>query len=166
MTHVGVWKALKKLETANLVILKATGNKKNSTYTAHLNWNNPLVEKTLSLAFEHEATSQRRWMINFAELENTVDFLIVYGSILVSPQKANDIDILSIVSKEHRSMEIERLIMKIQKTQLKHIHNIIFAPAGLKEELQKPNIAFVNAIEEGVILFGQDKFVAFMKELR
>lgn len=166
MTHVGVWKALKKLEAAKMVILKATGNKKNSTYTVHLNWNNPLVEKTLALALEHEATSQRRWLINFEELENKVDFLVLYGSILVSPQKANDIDLISIVSKKNISMEIERIIMKVQKTQVKHIHNIMLAPANLKGEIKKPNIAFVNAIKEGIVLFGQDKFVKFMRQLQ
>ena len=166
MTHVGVWKALKKLETANMVILKATGNKKNSIYTSHLNWDNPLVAKTLVLALEHEATSQRRWQANFSELKDKVDFLILYGSMLVSPQKANDIDILSIVSKKHISGEIEDVIMKVQKTQLKQSHNIIIAYAGLKDELKRPNIAFVNAIQDGVILFGQDKFVAFIQELK
>ena len=132
MTHVGVWKALKKLEAANMVILKAIGNKKNSIHTSHLNWDNPLVAKTIALALEHEATPQRRWIINFAELEDKVDFLILYGSMLVSPQKANDIDILSIVSKKNISNEIEGVVMKAQKTQLKQIHNIILAPAGLK----------------------------------
>ena len=57
-----------------------------------------MVAKTLALALEHEATSHRRWQTNFVELENKVDFLILYGSILISPQKANDIDLLSIVS--------------------------------------------------------------------
>lgn len=166
MSHVGVWKALKKLESAKMVILKAAGNKKNSTYSAYLNWGNSLVEKTLTLALEHEASFQRRWLINFAELESKVDFLILYGSVLVSPQKANDIDLLSIVSKKNTSMEIEHLAMKAQKTQIKHVHNIIFAPANLKAELKKPNIALTNAIKEGVVLFGQDKFVKFMKELQ
>ncbi len=166
MSHVGVWKALKKLESEKIVILKPTGNKKNSTFSAFLNWDNPLVEKTLALALEHEATVQRRWLVNFAELEDKVDFLILYGSILISQQKANDIDIISVISKKNVSIEIEHIIMKSQKTQIKQIHNLIFAPDNLKYEIKKPNIAFVNAIKEGVILFGQDKFIKFMKELQ
>jgi len=165
MTHVGVWKALKKLEADNMITLKAVGNKKNNPYTANLNWDNHLVEKTLVLALEHEATSQRRWIINFTALENKVDFLMLYGSILVSSKKANDIDILSVVSKKGSAMDIERVIMNVQKTQVKPIHNIICAPAGLKEELKKQNIAFINAVKEGIVLFGQDKFVAFMRRM-
>ena len=165
MTHVGVWKALKKLEADNMITLKAVGNKKNNPYTANLNWDNHLVEKTLVLALEHEAASQRRWIINFTALENKVDFLMLYGSILVSSKKANDIDILSVVSKKGSAMDIERVIMNVQKTQVKPIHNIICAPAGLKEELKKQNIAFINAVKEGIVLFGQDKFVAFMRRM-
>ncbi len=166
MTHVGMWKALKKLEAANIITLEVIGNKKNSPYTADLNWDNPLVKKTLALALEHEAAAQRRWMINFAALKDKVDFLILYGSILVSSRKANDIDIVSVVSKKGNVMGIERSIMDVQKTQAKQIHNILCTPAGLKEELKKPNIAFINAIKEGVVLFGQDKFVAFMQEVQ
>ena len=166
ISHVGTWKALKKLESEKIVILRAAGNKKNSTYSVYLNWDNPLVEKTLALALENEAASQRKWLVNFAELENKIDFLILYGSILTSPQKSEDIDLISVVSKKNVSTEIERIIMKVQKTQIKPIHNIIFAPANLKYEIKKPNKAFINALKEGVILFGQNKFVKFMRSLQ
>jgi DNA-binding Lrp family transcriptional regulator len=166
MSRVGVWKALKKLEFEKFIILAPIGTGKTSAYRIKLNWENRLVEKTLALALEREAVSQRRWAINFSELEGKVDFLILFGSILHSPQKANDIDILSIVSKKNVSMKIENIVMKVQTTQLKHIHNIIFAPAGLRDELKKPNIAFINALKEGIVLFGQDKFMAFMREMQ
>ncbi len=163
MTHVGVWKALKKLEADNILTLKKIGNKDNSPYTVSLKWENPLVEKTLALILEHEAATQRRWVINFTALKGKVDFLILYGSMLVSSKKANDIDVLSVVSKKGNILDIERIVMQVQKTQVKPIHNIICAPAGLKEELKKPNIALINAVKEGVVLFGQDKFVMFMR---
>lgn len=166
MTHVGVWKALKKLEADNMLTLKRIGNKKNNPYTVNLKWDNPLVEKTLALVLEHEAAEQRRWIINFAALKEKVDFLILYGSMLISSKKANDIDLLSVVSKKGNVLDIERIIIDVQKTQIKPIHNIICAPAGLKEELKKTNIAFINAVKEGVVLFGQDKFVVFMKRVR
>ena len=166
MSHVGMWKALKKLETEKIIVLKAIGNKKNSPYVININWDNPLTGKIIALALEHEAISQRRWIVNFAELEDKVDFLILYGSVLASEKKANDIDILSIISKKNISIEIENAIMKIQKTQIKPIHNIILSSSGLKDELNKPNIAFVNAVKDGVILFGQDKFVAFMQDMQ
>lgn len=166
ISHVGVWKILKKLESEKMIVLKIIGNKKNGPYIASINWENPLAKKIVALALEHEAVKHRRWSVNFAELEDKVDFLILYGSVLASEKKANDIDILSIISRKNISMEIEGIIMKVQKTQIKPIHNIILSPAGLKDELNKLNMAFVNAVKEGVILFGQDKFVAFMQEIQ
>ena len=166
MSHVGVWKAIKKLESEGMIILKTAGNKKNSPYIIHLNWNNSLVSKTLALAIEQEALKHKRWLFNFVELESKVDFLILYGSILFSEKEASEIDILSIISKKNISMEIDRAIIKIQQTQIKPIHNIILSPDGLKDEIKKPNMAFVSAIKEGVVLFGHDKFVAFMKEMQ
>ncbi len=166
MTHVGIWKAVKKLEAGEMVKLKQIGNKKNSIYEVHLNWENPLLEKTLILALEHEATSQRRWAVNFAELKELANFVILYGSILHSPQKANDVDIMGVISKKNNFSKFERIVMNIQKTQLKKIHAITFSPGGLNGELNRPNIAFINAIKEGVILFGQDKFVAFLREFK
>jgi len=166
MSRVGIWKALKKLEKVRIISLSPIGIGKTSTYSISLNWKNPLTEKTLSLALTEDALKNQRWRSNFTELEGKLNFLIIYGSIIHSPKEANDIDILSIVSKKNTSMKIESIVMKVQKTQLKQIHNIILAPAGLKDELRKPNIAFVNAIKEGIVLFGQDKFVAFIQELK
>ncbi len=165
MSHVGIWKAVKKLEAAQLITLKPAGTKKNSTYTIHLNWKNPLAEKTLGLILAHEATRQRRWLVDFAELEKEVDFLMLFGSIVHSPKEAHDIDILSVVSKKGGFSKIDTMISHIQKTQLRKIHNIDFGPQELKEELKRPNKAFLDAFKKGVVLFGQDKFVAFIREL-
>ena len=35
----------------------------------------------------------------------------------------------------------------------------------LKDELEKPNKVFIDALKRGVVLFGQEKFIRFMKEL-
>ena len=165
LSRVGIWKILKKFESSKYVLLKNVGTGKTSAFIITLNWENPLVEKLLSLYLTEEALKQKRWQVNFIDLERVTNFVILYGSILPSPQQANDIDILGIASKKNL-VKIHTVLEKAQKTQSKQIHNIILAPAGLKDELRKPNIAFVNAIKEGVVLFGQDKFVAFVRELK
>ena len=166
MSHVGIWKAAKKLESENLIILKKTGKKGNSTYTLYLNWKNDLVGKTLELALAHEASLQRRWIFDFAELEKEVDFLILYGSILHSSKEANDIDILGVVSRKGSFSRIGEIILKIQVSQEKKIHLINFSPDELKVELKRPNQAFLDAFKKGIVLFGQDKFVNFVKEMK
>jgi predicted transcriptional regulator len=165
ITHVGAWKAIKKLQEAQFITIESAGTKKNSTYMAYLNWDNPLVKKMLALMLEHEARQQRRWIVNFAELEKKVDFLILYGSILHLPKEANDIDIIGVVSNNKNFSDINKIILKIQSTQLKKIHVINFTPQEFKAELKKQNKAFIDAIKKGVVLFGQNKFVKFVKEL-
>lgn len=165
MTRVGTWKVLKKLEAEKLIILSPIGAGKTSTYNISLNWDNPLVEKTLSLALTEDAMKNQRWMDNFAELENQLDFLIIYGSIIYSPKEANDIDILGIIRGD-KFIEIEESIKKIQKTQIKKIHALNFTEAEFKHELERSNKAIIDAVKKGIVLFGQEKFIKFMRGIR
>ena len=164
MSRVGTWKILKKLEAEKLIILSPIGEGKTSANSISLNWENPIVEKTLSLALTQDALNNQRWLSNFAELEDNVDFLLIYGSIIHSPKEANDIDVLEVTNK-NKFLEIEESIKKIQKVQIKKIHAINFTQEEFKEELEKPNKVFIDAMKKGVILFGQEKFIKFMKEL-
>ncbi len=163
MSRVGMWKALKRMQSEELVALSRVGTGKTSTDTAILNWSNPLMEKTLALALSEDALKSRRWASNFMEMEDKVDFLMIYGSILNSPREANDIDILSVVSNRKNFIKIEKAVARIQKTQYKKIHALNFTQAEFRQELEKPNEAFMDAIKNGVILFGQEKFVKFVR---
>jgi len=162
MSRVGTWKILKKLETEKLVILSPIGTGKTSTFSISLNWENPIVEKSLSLALTEDAIKNQRWLSNFAELEDKVDFLLIYGSIIHSPKEANDIDILGVANK-NKFLKLEESMRKIQKTQIKKIHALNFTLEEFKGELEKPNKIFIDAIKNGIILFGQEKFIKFIR---
>lgn len=164
MSRVGIWKVIKKLEKDKLIVLSPIGTGKTSTYSISLNWENPLTEKTLALALTEDALRQQRWLANFAELESKVDFLLIYGSIVHTPKEANDIDLLGATSR-NKFIEIEESIRKIQKTQIREIHILNFTSAELKEEIEKPNKAFIDALKKGVVLFGQEKFIKFIKSV-
>lgn len=163
-TRQGIWKALNKLEKNKLIILKPVGNAKTSTSIISLNWDNPVTEKTLSLLLTKELSKQQRWIFNFSELEKNVKFFILFGSILHSPKEANDIDILAIVNKGNFK-EIDEKILKIQTTQIKKIHLIDLTETEFKQELKNKNKAYLDALKKGVILFGQENFIKFIKKL-
>ena len=164
MSRVGTWKVLKKLEAEKLVILSPIGTGKTSACSISLNWENPIVEKMLSLALTEDAIKNQRWLSNFKEIEDKADFLLIYGSIIHSPKEANDIDILGVTSK-NKFLEIEESIQKIQKTQVKKIHALNLTPAEFKGELEKPNKALIDAVKKGIILFGQEKFIKLIKSI-
>lgn len=163
ISRVGAWKVLKKMQSEKIVALSPLGTGKTSAYNIFLNWDNPLVEKTLALALTEDALKNQRWINNFAELEDKVDFLIIYGSVLYSQKEANDIDILGVVSNRKNFTKIEETVAKIQKTQYKKIHALNFTQAEFRHELEKPNKAFIDAIKNGVALFGQENFIKFAR---
>lgn len=163
-SRVGIWKILKKLEADELITLNPVGKGKTSIFTIKPNWNNIVLEKKLELYLTQESQKQKRWQFNFKDLKSKVNFLILYGSMLHSPKEANDIDIVGVADKK-RIGKIGSIILNIQRTQIKKIHSINFTPKEFKEELKKPNKAFTEAVKKGTILFGQESFIKFMKEL-
>jgi len=166
MSRVGIWKVLKKLKKDNLIILSPIGAGKTSTYIINLNWENPLVEKTLSLALTEDALKNQRWRVNFAELEDNVSFLILFGSVLNNPKEANDLDIILVVKNKQSFHAVNKKILKIQQTQLKKIHNLDLTKNEFIAELKGPNKAYLDALKKGVVLYGQENFVNFVKNLQ
>ena len=166
ISRVGVWKVLKKLESKKLIILTQIGQGKTSATNTKLNWENPVLDKKLSLILTEEALSHQRWSNNFEELNNKAKFTILYGSILNSPKEANDIDIIEIVQNKSNFLEIEKVIQKIQKTQIKKIHSESFTKTEFKEELKKTNKIFIDAIKKGIVLFGQENFIKFIGDMQ
>lgn len=164
LSRVGIWKVLKKLKADNFISMTPTGSSKTSTFLVKINWENILVEKLLSLYLTEEALAQKRWRMNFAELERTTDFLILFGSVLHSPQEARDLDLIGVVSQKKKFVKIQQIIDVTQKTQKKKIHIINFTEVEFKKELLKPNKVFIEAVKKGVILFGQENFIQFMKK--
>lgn len=161
LSRVGTWKILKRLEKENLILLSQIGTGKTSINKITLNWNNLVLERNLVLILTEEAVKNQKWMNNFKELEKKVDFLILYGSIIHSSKEANDIDVIGITNK---FLEVERAIRYIQKIQIKKIHAINMTKKEFKEELRK-NKAFIDAVKKGIILFGQERFIKFIKDL-
>ena len=161
----GTWKALKRLETKNLINLNPIGEGKTSAYEVTLNWKNPLAEKTLAAILTEDTLKQEKWRYNFKELENQVEFLVLFGSILHSPKEANDIDILNLVSNEKNFVKIGKIITDIQITQNKKIHAINLTEKELKHELKDKNKAYTEALKKGAVLFGPENFINFVKEI-
>lgn len=86
ISRTGTWKILKKLEKDKIITLSKIGAGKTSIYNINLNWNNPITEKTLSLALTEDALKSQRWIADFIDLKDKVEFLIIYESILNSPR--------------------------------------------------------------------------------
>jgi DNA-binding Lrp family transcriptional regulator len=166
LSRVGVWKVLKKLEKDKLIILTKIGKGKTNVSKIKLNWESLVLEKRLSLILTEEALNHQRWLNNFEELRKKTEFVVLYGSILTSSKEANDIDILEVVLRKNNFLEIDKTIQKIQKIQIKKIHSESFTKTEFKEEIKKPNKIFIDAIKKGIVLFGQENFIKFVKDIQ
>ncbi len=164
MSRWGVWKILKRLEKDKLILIEPVGRGKTSTGIIKLNWDSILAEKTLALYLTQEALKYKRWLHDFSSLQQEIDFLMLYGSVLYS-KEANDIDLIG-VAKEKSLAKIRDMLSKIQETQIKKIHFISLTQKELRYELKKPNRAYLDAVRKGIILFGQENFIKFMKEMQ
>ena len=165
LSRVGTWKALKKLEAEKLIRLTPAGSGKTCTYIVELNWTNILTEKNLELLLIEEAQDNQRWVDNFKELEKSIDFLILFGSILHSPKEADDIDILIVADKKDL-LKAGETITRIQKTQIKKIHSTNLTEAEFKKEMGKQNRILMDAIKKGAVLFGQGRFIKTIKGMK
>ncbi len=164
MSRVGVWKILKQLGSKKIIKLKTVGSGKTSTSIITVNFDNILTKKSLALYLTEESLAQERWQSNFSDLETETEFVILFGSILHFAKEANDIDIV-IVAKTRNFIKIQKILDKIQKSEIRKIHNINFTEEEFRKELENKNKAFIEAIKKGTILFGQEKFVDFMKKV-
>ena len=89
----------------------------------------------------------------------------MFGSIVYSPKEAEDIDIMCI-AKENKLGKIRDIVLDIQQTQDKKIHTINLLYKELKQEINNKNKAYIEALKKGIVLFGQDNFVKFIRSLQ
>jgi len=165
MSRVGMWKVIKNLKEEKLITLIPLSKGKTSASVVRLNWDNILLKKALELYLLEESEQQKRWKFDFSELEKIAGFSILYGSILKSTEKANDIDIINVVKRKD-FIKVQNTIDKEQNIQIKKIHTINFTLEEFRHELIKGNKAFIDALKKGVILFGQENFIKFMEQLQ
>ena len=165
ISRQGIWKTLTKLSKNNLISLKSVANTKKSALNITLNFKNSITIRTLSLLIEKETLKYERWRDNFNKLEKHILFVILFGSILHSHKEANDIDLLVVVRTKKNFKAVENVITEVQQTQIKKIHAIDLTKEELKTELKNKNKAYIEALKKGIILFGQENFIKFIKDM-
>ncbi len=152
MSHVGAFKILKKLEKKEIVKPERMG--KAIFYS--LNLKNPVARKEVERVLTIEAQDYKRWLEEFKELEDKVEFAILFGSIIKNERVARDIDI-SIVARQDKFNDIKSVIKERNKFSYKKIHLILQKPEEFKMDIYNKNKVMLEIIKTGVVLFGQDK---------
>jgi len=158
ITHAGAFKILKKLEKREIVNSQKVGRA--SIYS--LNLNNPITNKEIEMILIIEAQNFKRWIEEFKDLENKVQFLVLFGSATRNEKAAKDIDLLVVVNEKNLS-PAEKIIEKIQEHTSKKIHPLLQTSNNFQEDLNKKNNAIIEIIKTGIVLFGQEEFRRTLK---
>ena len=154
MTRVGSYKALKNLEQHGILESKRLG--KAIFYKIKLNDN--YAKKSVELVLMEEANQKKRWLEEFKELFDLCESVILFGSILKSEEKANDIDLLLIMDQENNT-KINKFIDTKNQILLKKIHPIKQTSDDFINNVKKKDKVILDAIKTGIVLSGVENYV-------
>ena len=156
ITHVGAQKIFKRLN--NILISKRIG--KSIIYK--LNLEDDYTKKLISFLLTDEANNFKRWKEEFKELFKEDRIIIIYGSSIKNYSASKDIDIMIIMNQKDLK-EVNKIIKEKEKILPKPLHALKLTDDDLLNNIK--NKAIIDAIKNGIILYGQDKYVEIIKNV-
>lgn len=162
ISHVGCQKILKRLLKAEVITDERIG--KAIIYEVRLEAD--YTTKLLSFLLADESNDKaKRWQEEFNPLFKRGRIVMLFGSILKNEKSARDIDMMLVIKKEDFK-EIKKIIHEKQEVLPKKIHSIELTEQDLINNIKKKNPAIVDIIRNAIVLYGQDKYVEVMKNVR
>lgn len=161
LTPRGSLKILKKLEVDKLLRSKQLG--KAVFYKATLD--DPYTLKVIETLLMAEARKHAEiWIDEFKNIYKETEMILLFGSIIRNPQKANDVDAIFVFKKEKYN-KIKNFVSEKNKTLFKKIHEIPQTANDLRDNLKRGNRAMIEAVKTGYVLYGQDNLVKIIKNV-
>jgi predicted nucleotidyltransferase len=161
ITRQGALKVLKNLERKRFLKSKKLGK----AIFYKVNLEDYYVSRTIGTLFMKEIReNMSRWVFEFDEFKNNVEVLMIFGSILRSPKKANDIDLLIVFKRENYDI-IMKIIAEKNKTLPKPIHAVFQTMDDLRKNLKKRQEVVLNILKTGYVVHGPDKLLEVIKDV-
>ena len=162
ITPRGALKILKNLQKQQLLISKQFGK----AVFYKLNLDDYYTFRTIETLLISEAREKAsRWLSEFRELFKDIEIVIIFGSIVREPKKANDVDLL-LVFKEDKMKSVKHFISEKNKILLKPIHPVIQSSNDIKGNLKKKDPVVLNVLRRGFVLSGYDKLIEVVKSVQ
>jgi Fe-S cluster biosynthesis and repair protein YggX len=161
ITPAGAFKAMKNLERRNLIV----GKKMGKAVFYKVNLKDYYAFRTMeTLLINESRIKASRWLNEFKDLFKYTEIIIIFGSILKDPKKANDIDLLTVFKKENDE-NINNVIKERRLISTKPIHIIKQTTADLENNIKKKDKVILNVIKNGDILYGHEKLLEVIKNV-
>ena len=161
ITPAGAFKAMKNLEKKGLI----TGKKMGKAVFYKVNLGDYYTFRTVETLLINESKEKAsRWINEFKDLFNHIEIVVIFGSIVKYPKKANDIDLLVVFRKEKNNL-VNKIIDERRALSIKAIHLIKQTPEDLNRNLKNNDKVILSAIKNGYILCGYDKLLEVVKNV-
>ena len=160
ISHVGAQKIFKRLLEENLVVSKVIG--KSITY--RLNFNDDYVCQLVAFLLADEANKFKRWKEEFKGLFKKGRIVMLFGSAIKDYAHAHDIDLM-IVLENKDVKEVNAALKEKGEILPKKLHAIRLTHKDLLENLKKKDEALIDIVRNAIVLYGQDKYVAILKNV-
>lgn len=105
----------------------------------------------------------KRW---FNELKRLCDYAVIgilFGSV-IKKESYDDVDFLVVLDQSHNK-DVDRIVSELNKINVKHIHLVKQAVSDLKNNMIKGDKVILNAIKNGIIVFGYDKLIEVLSDV-
>jgi hypothetical protein len=160
ISSMGALKIAKILKKEGILVSRQIG--KGIYYS--INLQNPYCKRYLLFILKKESEDSapyiKRWISDIIKIKNS-DLTILYGSVLSKHDKANDIDILFLVSQKNFE-DLKKEIEQINKLNTKKIHPLFQSKQDIIENIKKQDKIILNAIK-GVIITGEEIFLEVLE---
>ncbi len=101
--------------------------------------------------------------LDLASLKDRTEACILFGSYITTKQKPNDLDILFVL-KQKDFVEFKRGLAKAQDIIPLKIHEVIQTEDDLRQNLKKGDPLVIEALRNGIVLWGEDILVKVVKD--
>lgn len=161
LTPNGAYKILKKFENEGILKYKKIANIK----SYKINFDNEKTTKILELVLMQDTKGRIEYRTKDLEsLRKITKVGILFGSYITAKKEPNDLDILFVFERANYKEYKKRLAGIKEITPVK-IHDIIQTEEDLATNIKEKNKAVLNALKNGIVLWGQETMVRVIKDV-
>ncbi len=161
ISPMGALKIAKRLVKEEILTSKQIG--KGIFYS--INFKNPYSRQYIQFLLKREGEYStpyiKRWISEIKKIKNS-GLAILFGSVLLKNETANDIDVLFVVSQK-KFNQLKKEIEQINKMNDKKIHPIFQSTQDIKDNIKKQDKIILNAIK-GIVIFGEEILLEVIKK--
>ena len=156
----GALKILNKFVKEGIFFIKEIANIK----SYKLNFNNEKTIRVLELAFIPNTLSEKLKIRDedLNKLKGITKACLIFGSYITTKLKPNDLDILFIIDKSNFLL-YKKNLEKVQDLIPFKIHDLLLTTEDLNNNIKEKNPAVINALLNGIVLWGVDVIVKEIK---